>query len=159
MSAFPSPIYRSQLLEMLASLGIKHVRVQFAGSGDEGQIEGIECTNAAGQEVNIDNQTLRWPTRSSRFNRHTNSWDSETTIETKKLSAILSDVTCDALSDAGLDWYNNEGGQGHLEIDFNQIPPSILIHCEINYMRTEDHEIDLTETEPEEDEDDDLEDE
>ena len=156
MSAFPTAHHRIRLLQKLDSLGIAQVHVSFCGSGDSGQIDQIDCLNSQNQAVKIDGQMLTWPTTTSQFNHKTRQWDRQVTEDLKGLGDVIEQVTCDALSAEGLDWYNNDGGQGTLNIDLRVDPPTIQVECGINFMHTEEHSIDLTEAgdpSPEDDED------
>lgn len=156
MSAFPSAEHRVRLLDKLQSLGVEKVIVSFSGAGDSGQIEYIECFGSTNKTIDIVNQTLSWPTRRSTFDHQTHRWVRDVTEETQSLQSVLDQVVCDALETEGLDWYNDEGGQGTLTIDLKQDPPKINIEVGINYTRTEEHFIDLTQSGGPAPEDDDI---
>lgn len=145
MSAFPSPRHRTELLGRLRTLGIQLVTVSFAGSGDSGSVEDVTCTDAQGKSVSLGNEKMPWPTHSSHFDKDKNAWVQEVKDESKALGDILEQVTYDALEEQGIDWYNNEGGQGSLEIDFSYSPPDIQVNCEVNVVSTEDCSFNITE--------------
>jgi hypothetical protein len=145
MSAFPSQEHKIILLTQLRTLRVKAVEVAFSGGGDSGDINSIDAYDSDMKDVNLTKHYLDWPEESSRHDPDTNAWIHEVKVVTKSLDDILRDVTFDALAASGLDWYNNDGGQGSLIIDFNQSPPEIKIDVGINYTTTEDHTIDLNE--------------
>ena len=142
---FPSPEHRTILLTQLRTLGIKIVRVDFSGGGDSGDIDSVITVDANGNHINISNHMLDWPENSSRHDPDTNAWITDTTIKAQSLDKILEQVTLDALGEAGMDWYNNDGGQGSLTIDFNQSPPEINLEVGINHTATTDYSFSFNE--------------
>ena len=145
MSAFPSPEHKIILLTQLRTLGIKTVRVEFSGGGDSGDIDAIEALDASGSHINITQHMLDWPQNQSTHDPDTNSWITETNVKAQELHEIIKQVTFDALEEAGMDWYNNDGGQGNLTIDFNQSPPEINLELGINHTETTDYLFSLNE--------------
>ena len=55
------------------------------------------------------------------------------------LNLVIENVAYAAIESTGLDWYNNDGGQGTFEIDLTASPPTIHLGIGINYTETEDH--------------------
>lgn len=145
MSAFPSPEHKIILLTQLRTLGVKSVEVTFSGGGDSGSIDDVNAYDNDMKDVNLTAHHLDWPEESSRNDPDTNAWITDVKVVTKSLDDILKDVTNSALEESGLDWYNNDGGQGSLLIDFNKSPPEISLDVGINYTTTEDHTINLNE--------------
>jgi hypothetical protein len=72
-------------------------------------------------------------------------WEKRTKEEVMTLEKIAKDLTLQALEDQGLDWYNNDGGQGTLEIDFATSPPTITLDVGINYTSVDEHSFDFSE--------------
>jgi hypothetical protein len=70
---------------------------------------------------------------------------------TKEMSLVdaLEDLCYRALDEVSLDWCNNEGGQGHLHIDFTESPPTTHLDIGINTMSTDDYNYDMDEEEDE----------
>lgn len=145
MSAFPSPEHKIILLTQLRTLGVKTVEVAFSGGGDSGDIDSVSAYDNNMKDVDLMVHHLDWPEESSRHDPDTNSWITEVKVVTIPLGEVLKRVTNDALAESGLDWYNNDGGEGVLLINFNHSPPEIRLNVGINYTTTEDHEIDLNE--------------
>jgi len=99
----------SEILKALYAMGITSVRVEFAGSGDSGDIEGF--TFYKGNEEVGDPSIQNGGATSS-------------------ASDLLSSIT-EIISG---DWYNNEGGQGNIEIDTKT--RKAVINVGYNYMET-----------------------
>lgn len=132
-TVFPSEEKKLELLTRLKLLGAKEVTVRFQGGGDSGEIEGIEIFNGE-RCINVDDEKLDWPTSSSVFNKETNEFDVETSEKHLSLESVLMNMTEEWLNHTGHDWYNNDGGQGALTIDFTQSPPKIELEVGVNYV-------------------------
>jgi predicted phosphoadenosine phosphosulfate sulfurtransferase len=145
MSAFPSPEHKIILLTQLRTLGVKTVEVTFSGGGDSGSIDDVNAYDNDMKDVDLMVHSLDWPEEVSTLDTTTKTWVHTEHISLKSLDHILRNVTESALAESGLDWYNNDGGQGSLLIDFNKSPPEISLDVGINYTTTEDHTIDLNE--------------
>jgi len=142
---FPSKEHRTILLTQLRTLGIKTVRVEFSGGGDSGDIDVIEALDGDGNHVSITQHMLDWPQNQSRHDPDTNAWITETKVKAQELHEIIKQVTFDALEESGMDWYNNDGGQGYLTIDFNYSPPEIDLELGINHTATTDYSFSFNE--------------
>lgn len=142
MPLFPSKFHRDLILTQLRTLGVSQVAVEFSGSGDSGNIEGVFCQDANGKFIPLPDATFSWPRTHSMLTN--GDWVRHTKEQDCTLQEILENLTTDALDEQGLDWYNNEGGQGRLTIDFTQSPPKIDLHCELNVTTTEDYDVDYT---------------
>ena len=128
---------KTTLLTQLNLLGAKKVVVTFQGGGDDGQIEEVFMTDNNNAYIDIPNDMIAWTTLTY--------GDQQSEQRQTKLVDALEDLCSRALDNTGLDWYNNEGGQGHLAIDFRENPPRIMLYVGINTMTTDDHEYDLNE--------------
>ncbi len=143
--AFPSTKHRTLLLSTLKLLGIKSVTVSFQGGGDSGEITGAEALDAHGKPVDISKHAIEWEESRGSFDSNQNRWVESTQSKTKALEEIFTTITECALEEQGLDWYNNDGGQGELIIDLQTSPPTINLNVGINYTETTDHSFDYTE--------------
>ena len=132
---FPSKEERETLLTQLNLLGAKYVIVDFQGGGDSGQVEEVFYRDINDQPHSIPDDMIAW-TKQTYGN-------AEPKTERIKLNDVLEDLCYRALDETGLDWYNNEGGQGHLIIDFSESPPNIRLEVGINTMHTDDHMFNL----------------
>ena len=132
---------KATLLTQLNLLGAKRVVVEFQGGGDDGQVEGVYLYDQNGNDIDIPNDMIAWTTLTY--------GNQESEQKQTKLVDALEDLCSRALDDTGLDWYNNEGGQGNLTINFNDNPPSIKLNVGINHTTTDDYEFDLNDEEEE----------
>ena len=136
---FPNKQEKETLLTQLNLLGAKKVYVEFRGGGDDGQVEGVYYRDKHDEMQDLPTDMIAW----------TKQTYGKQEKETKNMTLVdvLEDVCYRALDQTGLDWYNNEGGQGQLTIDFTESPPSINLNVGINTMTTDDHDYDLNEEE------------
>ena len=148
---FPNPDRKQLLMTLLKVMGGQTVEVAFSGGGDSGCIESVSLLDSEGKEISLDNAEFEWERDVSMRNRETNEWLERTEVTTMPLRDILERICEDCLETTDLDWYNNEGGQGSLEIDLRTDPPNINLNVEINYTHTDTHAFDFTEDGEEED--------
>ncbi len=142
---FPSPKHRAVFLTTLRTLGVSKLVVTFSGGGDSGDIESVDAYNT-GQTAAIPlTAQIPWSSDESCFNEEYKTWTEVTKEGLMSIEEIAKELTFKALENEGLDWYNNDGGQGTLEIDFSTSPPTIQLDVGINYMSTEDHSFNLNE--------------
>lgn len=144
---FPTEEHRATLLSTLKLLSTARVVVEFAGSGDSGSIENVAVLDYNGAKVDLTGHKLDWVTTSSTYKD--GKWVETSTPEVKELGAIIEQVAYAAIESTGLDWYNNEGGQGEFTIDFVTSPPTIDLEIGINYTQTEDYSFNFSGTEDE----------
>ena len=132
---FPSKEEKQKLLTQLNLLGAKHVYVDFRGGGDDGQIESVYYKDRQDNHQDIPKDMISW----------TQLVYGDKPKTTKEMSLIdaMEDLCYRALDEVSLDWCNNEGGQGHLHIDFTQSPPTTHLDIGINTMSTDDHNYDM----------------
>lgn len=110
-AAFQADEDKKILCDTLTKSMITNVVIEFSGSGDSGQIDNIEI------EYVEDKYKL-----------------SES--KEKLLRRNLSDWTYLYLEGVGLDWYNNEGGQGSIEFNLRVVPFKFKSTVDVNYMET-----------------------
>jgi hypothetical protein len=134
---YPSQQEKEVLHTQLNLLGAKEVIVEFRGGGDDGQVEGVYYRDKHDEMQDIPTNMIAWTKVAY---GHQTAEQKETT-----LVDVLEDLCYRALDGTGLDWYNNEGGQGQLVIDFRESPPRTTLHVGVNTMTTDDHDFDLDE--------------
>jgi hypothetical protein len=121
------------LTTQLKMLGVAKVGISFQGSGDSGEIDYIELYNANSEDIPMPTDMVAW----------TKQVYGEQKPETKqvKLRDALEDIGYRVLDETGMDWYNNEGGQGYvyLNVDSDAVF-NVNVDMEINITQTEDHE-------------------
>jgi len=110
---------------------ISGIRVEFSGSGDSGSIDYIffDPDNAKGQL-----KILVWPPDVQDWNPTTNAWETaqhESRVLTI-LSTFIEDHVNEALDKTAVDWYNNDGGQGHWTWDPSQ---GVEFNIDTNYIK------------------------
>ena len=132
---------KATLLTQLNLLGAKRVVVDFQGGGDDGQVDGVYLYDQNNVDIDVPNDMIAWTTQTY--------GGQEAESKQTKLVDALEDLCSRALDNTGLDWYNNDGGQGNLTIDFKENPPSIKLNVGINHRTTEDYEYDLNDEEEE----------
>lgn len=138
---FPNKQEKETLLTQLNLLGAKEVIVEFRGGGDDGQVDGVFYIDRNNETQDIPNDMIAWTTMTY--------GNQQPDTRQTKLQNVLEDLCYRALDNTGLDWCNNEGGQGQLTIDFRESPPTIELHVGINTMSTEDYNFDMDDEEEE----------
>ena len=150
---FPSKQSKHDLLTLLKILGGHVVEVSFSGGGDSGCIEAVYLGDRDGNQINLDGATLPWFEKKSEFDPAKNKWViTHAPVPNMPVDEILKTLTEDALEHEGLDWYNNEGGQGRLSIDLTKTPPEINLNVGVNRMETDEHDFDYTDASEDEEE-------
>jgi hypothetical protein len=123
---------RSMILARLAEHGIGEVRIEFDGSGDEGQVEGISCTKIDGTPGSLD-----WPCNipgkvrpavTSSGSPRMGEGASAGEARPMTMRELLDDWAYELLDDVGVDWVNSEGGFGEIII----MPAEDAVRCEMN---------------------------
>lgn len=107
---------RTGLALRISQAGWHIVEVEFSGSGDSGQIDYISVTKEDGESFTF-------------FDGNKDLSEDES-----NLLEDISDWTYDYLSGTGVDWYNNDGGQGTVEFDVSTVPFSFF--CSIDQNET-----------------------
>jgi len=157
INPFPNPDRKRLLITLLKVMGGHKVEVSFSGGGDDGSIESAVLLDSEGKEISLKNTEFEWETEHSNYERKENSeegeWVKTSEIKAMPVDDILVKICEDCLGSTGMDWYNNEGGQGSLEIDLNTDPASVVLNIGINHTHTEDYAFDFNEEEEKEDKD------
>lgn len=140
---FPTTALRDELLVKMRALGVFKVTIEFHGSGDSGNFEEPTAVDSEGNEVVISDIKMNWPVRQTAWTanrppKHT------TNLELMSLSQIVEHLANSALDREGIDWYNNDGGQGSFTIKFDQSPPTIQLDVGQNYMETNEYSFEYT---------------
>ena len=147
---FPSKDRKALLMTLLKMMGGARVVVDFSGGGDSGEISGASLLDADNKDISLKGAMFEWETEVAHHDPVTGEWGRQTETREMPVGDILCKITEDALDGTSLDWYNNDGGQGSLEIDLTQDPPKIDLNVEINYTHHENHYFDLNEDDEDE---------
>lgn len=140
---FPTKQLRDELLAKMRTLGVFKVSIEFHGSGDSGNFEEARAVNSEGEEVAISDIKMNWPVRQTVWMAN-NRPKHTTNLELMSLSQIIEHLANGALDREGIDWYNNDGGQGTFTINFKESPPGIYLDVGQNYMETNEYAFEYT---------------
>lgn len=127
------------LVAHLKAAGVSSVACDFYGSGDSGDIEDAATHDAQGQPVDLDatNQTIEYLGTTREFDTENKEWRFEVVRTEKPLQNALDDFIETEINATSVNWYDNEGGSGHwnLNVDTNELDFEINVnivesHCE-----------------------------
>lgn len=113
-SAEKSQTDRHVFMQRFCKLMIDHVLIEFSGSGDSGNVDVIQISYVEGHG----------PSEAKKE-------ESE-----KELIDELDTWTYEYLAGVGVDWYNNEGGQGQIEFDMRHPPFTFKSNVDVNYTES-----------------------
>lgn len=143
LGIFPTLQDRRLLLTTLKLMGAKQIQVEFQGGGDSGEIHSLWGVDASGNNIDLDVEYPHAWQKKSEFNDAEKRWIDSYERAPRKLSDVLETLTYDALDKCGHDWYNNDGGQGSLTIDFSVSPPAVNMELGVNYTTTDEYTYEL----------------
>jgi len=105
---------QAQLVERMKSLGVERVEVDYDGSGDSGDIQGVSALKNAdkGETIALAGQSIVVERLESVYDHEAKEYKRVPNQVTIGLEGALGDFATDFLSYLGIDWYNNEGGYG-----------------------------------------------
>lgn len=148
MALFPNETFKASFLAKLKELTIDNMTVQFSGCGDSGAIDSVEfyrkMTTGSHSVVDVKDVTLKWQTETTNYDHETKGWKMSTLEQDYPLTEIGEFIAYAALEQCGLDWYNNDGGQGEFTLAFDEAgEPQISLDIGINYMETSQYNFKL----------------
>lgn len=112
-------------------LGVKYVNILFQGGGDDGEIYSIEMHGQGDVAIPMSDDMVSWTKQVY--------GDMEKEQKPVTLDKALDDIGCRILDATGMDWYNNDGGQGTVRLHFDGDLPRVEVEMAINITQTEDH--------------------
>ena len=112
------------LFAQLKLLNVKEFRINFEGSGDDGQIDEIEFYNTNNETFNIPSDMISWVYHD--FNGQ-EAKDAKVTLH-----KAIEDLGYSMLDESGHDWFNNEGGYGTIDVTLEGDDGKPSVHMEIN---------------------------
>lgn len=148
---FPDKDKKNVLITFLRMIGGVRVVVDFQGGGDSGEVSNAQLFDKHEKLIDITKSKLDWSTEKDVFKDGV--WSTESEQNFVVANDILVSATETMLENEGLDWYNNDGGEGSLTIDLTTEPPTMLLDVNINRMESDNYEFDYTNPEEEGDED------
>lgn len=136
---FNSEEHKKLLLSTLRVMGVNNIVITFSGGGDNGNIDSATAIDKNGTEVDLRTHSIMWPDKwsASLYDEETQSYKYETVSEDDIMTvgSIVEHLCELALEQCGLDWYNDNGGQGEFVIDMSKEPPSIKLTVGINEIQ------------------------
>ena len=112
--------------------GIESVRVEFYGGGDSGQIEHVAWSKEPPADTRVDVVIEKWKYQASLEGSSKHTLVTET--KSMPLAQAIEEVTYDLLDKSGVDWYNNDGGGGYLEIDLSKPEGTVEFSIHVNEL-------------------------
>jgi predicted dehydrogenase len=113
------------ILQMIRAAGGTYITIDFDGSGDSGSIHHIDIA-----PHNMD-FAVTYDEDSSTYSN--GEWIKKSEAKTQPVMQALEQICYDMLEVTGIDWYNNDGGFGQLEIDLTKGS----VKLEVNQRYTE----------------------
>ena len=112
--------FATAVMAALKASGVLKVVVEFDGCGDSGSIEGVYIQGGEPPE------TAEWLVSES--NQVDGKWVTTKHAKALPIKKALEEWCYEALSQSDVDWYNNDGGYGAMEIDLTQDTAELVIH-------------------------------
>lgn len=129
----PNYVYLDNLRRVLPILeqhNIDSVTVTFSGSGDSGAIDDVYYA----PQIAASLRTI--PVEQITVNRvYDGEWRTTTATETVSLDQAIMNITDTYLAETDVNWYDNDGGYGELEIDV--AARSVRLDVNVNYTQSE----------------------
>jgi hypothetical protein len=135
---------KNAVLSSLLSLGATHAIVLYNGSGDSGQVEEIRVYSGKNELTLKSSDKVRFYEGSTSFDPSVDKKDPWKTSFKKielSLEAALSQIAEDLLDYNGIDWYNNDGGYGEVEINLKKNKLKLKHNQRIMSENYEEHEV------------------
>lgn len=134
---------RDSFTAVIVSHGIKRAAIEFAGSGDSGQVDSVTFYDADG-EIIVNADKIPGPLSTESYQEYDGSTKKYITktrkVDAKTLGLVVEAIGYTLLESTDLDWFNNEGGEGTLTMEFGEDGKLAFTgEVSINYMETEDH--------------------
>ncbi len=131
-NSVPNYVYLDNLRRVLPILQqheIESVTVTFSGSGDSGAIDDVYYAPQIAASVRAT------PIEQMTLNRvYDRIWITTTASETVTLDQAIMNITDNYLAETGVNWYDNDGGYGELEIDV--AGRSVRLDVNVNYTQS-----------------------
>lgn len=109
--------------------GISRVYAHFSGGGDSGAVEEINIYDKNNEIINEKIKgTVKIKKNKSIFDPKTETWRNIYAYESVQLYEAIKRLIEKALDQVQIDWYNNEGGGGDIDIDFKEKNPIVQIY-------------------------------
>jgi hypothetical protein len=112
-----------RVLPVLRELRVNAVIVSFDGSGDSGSISDVtfDPKLSAESEVEVESTHVEMDAATGR-------WVQKRSLGRRTLTEAIEALTDDYLNEAGVNWYDNDGGFGELTIGVDEGTVRLEIH-------------------------------
>ena len=124
----------TQMFNKLKEVGATRVVIRFDGAGDSGAIEDIFVFKG-------DERIAELCTPIYRALKDVDKQEHQVKAELDWLETYC----YDELEKTGIDWYNNDGGFGEMEIDFTSNPATVKLEVNTRYTDYNTYTYNLTE--------------
>lgn len=126
-----------KVITHLKMLGVAYITVEFSGGGDSGSVHDPVATNSTGSTIDLTQHKTTITVKKSVWRN--NQWVEKADAQELSYDAIFARICEIWLESVGIDWYNDEGGQGQLEVDLTVSPPKFSLAVGVNHRTTQDH--------------------
>jgi len=120
-----------ECLAKIHELGYKYIRINYNGGGDSGDIDNPDFYHTADEADTERINGLEWKAYYDEQKKRREQCSEYMESITKKVDVLLNDVE---------DWWNNDGGNGHVIIETNTGSYTIENNINITEQETYNHE-------------------
>ncbi len=106
---------KTPILSALASIHANRVEVEYSGSGDSGQVDGVAVVDASGTPISIHDVSVTIQQSYHAYNA--GRWEPTTVLATVPLADALKDFVYDWLEASHPGWEMDDGSHGTLFIN------------------------------------------
>lgn len=126
------------LQKAIAIYQIDNITVRFSGYGDSGQMDDLTIKSKLDNFRPKDTLIKAWKDQGSEYVRG-EGWKSKGwQLEEMSIDDLVAELAMARVSDTGIDWYNNEGGQGEWEWDASS---GLAFYVDVNILEQQrEHE-------------------
>lgn len=128
-----------QMLEMLKGVGADKICVTFDGSGDSGSVDEVAIYGSDNGQIKVDFGVPYAVTSSSWVD---GKWNKTEEVKMMPVKEALEQFCYDMLENTNIDWYNNDGGFGELNITLNPVEISLEVNTRYTEVNTDFFELD-----------------
>lgn len=109
---------KTTIIATMIAAGIKSATVNYAGGGDSGGVEEVNCQWEEGRQVDMGSILVTYAFRAAKWNGAKKEMEYTDTKSERAIEAALESIAYDAIEEAGHGgWENGEGGYGQLIIN------------------------------------------
>lgn len=129
---------KKALMKILRENQVSLVTVEYDGSGDSGSISGVDFEAEGSKDVK--NKTVEMYDMISNWEEDKKTYSKTIVKKTLSMEDAFSEMAEKILDDRSIDWYNNDGGYGHVYFDFKEGNVRLEHYTRIMREEYEEHE-------------------